>query len=341
MTNAPLSAQDRVFLNALEKICSNRVREFQGYMEVPTVALIQRVDVALPELPNISFYLREKDQITVLREAGQPLSPVLLSQKKTVWVKQADFEAIRLLAQNQLINPPAEHALPIVDRMESLRKTAFAVTEDLFSNPSPENIRQSLKVVGSLVYVFMKDPRAYPMLSQLSQHDSYTLQHSVGTAVNSIILARKLGLKDEHELQQIGLAGLLHDIGKIRIDKGIINKPGPLDPEEWEQMMGHAQAGHEIVKDNPDLSDGAKRAILEHHEERNGGGYPRGLKEADIHVYSRIVSTCDIFNALTTDRTYAKAQKPFDAFKFMRDQLQKKVAPDLFKQMVLIYGGDP
>jgi putative nucleotidyltransferase with HDIG domain len=185
----------------------------------------------------------------------------------------------------------------------------------------------------------MKDPKSYLHLSKLSDHDPYTLRHSVGTAVNSIILAKKLGVLDEKELVDVGMAGLLHDIGKVKVSKDIINKNGPLDELEWEEMRNHAEAGWEIVKDDPSLSERTKRAVREHHEDRNGTGYPQGLKQSETDLFSRIVCICDVFNALTTDRTYSKARTPFDAFQLMKEKIAHKIDDALFQELVKIYGG--
>jgi HD-GYP domain-containing protein (c-di-GMP phosphodiesterase class II) len=185
----------------------------------------------------------------------------------------------------------------------------------------------------------MKEPKSYLLLSQLSGHDAYTLRHSVGTSIHCIILAKKSGITQEHELNEIGLAGLLHDIGKTKVKREIINKNGPLDELEWEEMRQHAQAGYDIVKDNPLISDRIKCAIWEHHEDRNGTGYPQKKKLADTDLFSRIVSVCDIFNALTTDRTYSKAKSPLEAFQLMKDKLAYKYDEHLFKELVRIYGG--
>jgi HD-GYP domain-containing protein (c-di-GMP phosphodiesterase class II) len=220
-----------------------------------------------------------------------------------------------------------------------MRRSALMVCEDLFENPSKENITRSTKVVGSFVYLLMKEPQSYLLLSKLSSHDPYTLQHSVGAAVGSIILGRKIGMSNEKELLDLGLAGLLHDIGKVKVKKEIINKNGPLDEIEWEEMRQHSNEGYLLLKDHPEISERTKRAVLEHHEDKSGTGYPRGIKSAETDIFSRIVCITDIFNALTTDRTYSKARTPFDAFQLMREKLTHKIDGDLFMHLVLIYGG--
>ncbi len=324
---------------ALEKVNAGRLNHREGYTEIPTSVFVEKIDVNMPALPAIAFYQLKNNAFEVVRQADQPYSPLALSLHETIWIKGEDYLVIKGYAENLLVNPNLNSSLPVEKRMETLRKSAMLVVEDLFDKPTPENINRSIKVVSSFVYVIMKDPKAYLLLTKLSSHDPYTLQHSVGTAVNSIILGRKKGIQSEQELMDVGMGGLLHDLGKVKVKKEIINKNGPLDDLEWEEMRQHPQEGYLIIKDNPNISDLTKRAVLEHHEDRNGTGYPKGLKANDTHLFSKIVCIADVFNALTTNRTYSKARTPYDAFQFIRDKLAHKIDEELFRQFVLVYGG--
>lgn len=325
---------------ALELVNSGRVTRKAGYCEIPTVLFVQKVDVNMPALPPVGFYLMRENGPEKIRDPGQPYSPLALSAFPSVWVREEDLVHITGYTQKLITTPNTESGdLSPQNRMETLRNSAMNVVEDLFVDPSPENIDRSVKVVGSFVYVLMKDPKAYLLLAKLSSHDPYTLQHSVGTAVHCIILARKMGITDEQDLLEVGLGGLLHDIGKVKVRKELINKNGPLDELEWEEMRSHSLEGYEIVKNHPQLTERTKRAILEHHEEKNGTGYPLGLRADEIHPFAKIVCICDIFNALTTNRSYSKARTPFDALQFMKEKLPHKIDDELFRQLVMIYGG--
>jgi putative nucleotidyltransferase with HDIG domain len=330
------------FQQSLEDLWSNRLAQRDGYIQVPTSLFVSRIDLNMPSLPPTDLYVEEPGGgFTLLRKANQPYSALALSVRPHVWIREQDLRPIRGFAETQAFSPATvtHAATPAEQRVTELRKNAMKVMDDLFGDPSPENIHRSTKVVSSFVYLLMKDPKAYVLLSKLSSHDPYTLQHSVGTAVACIILGKKLGIADEKDLNELGLAGLLHDIGKVRVRREVINKEGPLDEKEWEEMQQHSSAGYEILKDNPELSERTKRAVVEHHEDRNGNGYPGKLRPEQTHLFSKIVCICDVFNALTTDRTYSKARTPFEAFQFMRDKLQHKIDEQIFRELVLIYGG--
>ncbi len=332
-----LSHQD-----ALSRVYAGRVMRKDGYCEIPTAAFVTKIDVGMAPLPSIAVFVPVQDTegFRMLKSADQPYSPLALSAHNAVWIKEEDFPTIKGYAESVILNPRSSSDLTPEKRMETLRKSAMLVVEDLFENPSPENVKKSSKIVSSFVNVLMRDPKAYFLLSNLSSHDPYTLQHSVGCSVNSIILGKKLGITDERELHELGLGGLLHDIGKVKVKKEIINKNGPLDELEWEEMRQHSSEGFNLVKDNGQLSDRTKRAILEHHEDREGTGYPNGKRFEDVDVFSKIVAISDIFNALTTNRSYSKARTPFEAFQLMREKLLHKLDPELFRLMVKIHGGE-
>jgi putative nucleotidyltransferase with HDIG domain len=337
--NSPDAVPKTAHEKALQAVHSGRVLKRDGFCEVPTSLFSDKIDPTMPRLPAIDFFLFEDADFTPMVPPGQTISFAQLASQPTVWVNESEFENVRKYAEAMIRRQIADPALSQEDKLRALKNSALLVVEDLFEKPTQENIQRSMKVVGSFVYVLMKDPKSYLHLNQLSDHDPYTLRHSVGTAVNSIILAKKLGITDEKELIDVGMAGLLHDIGKVKVRREIINKDGPLDELEWEEMRNHAQAGYEIIKNDPNLSERTKRAVWEHHEEQNGTGYPQGLKHSETDLFSRIVCICDVFNALTTDRTYSKARTPFDAFQLMRDKISHKIDNGLFQELVKIYGG--
>lgn len=325
---------------AIESLYAGKLRRDQGYCEIPTALFVDKTDVQLPVLPDPAFYIRKGESFEMMKPEKGSCSFLILSTHPTVWVKEPDLGSIEDFADKLVRKTSTDTSIPPQKRVEMLQKTAMRTVENLFDSPSPENIKKSEKVVGSFVYLLMKEPKSYLLLSQLSSHDPYTLRHSVGTSVNAIILGKKLGMTDERELTELGLAGLLHDIGKVKVKREIINKNGPLDELEWEEMRQHAQAGYDILKGNSSVSDRVKRAVWEHHEDKLGTGYPQKIPLEKTDLFSRIVSISDIFNALTTDRTYSKARSPFDAFHLMKDKLNHKFDEKLFKELVRIYGGD-
>lgn len=140
------------------------------------------------------------------------------------------------------------------------------------------------------------------MLLLLNTKDDYTYQHSVQVSMLSYYLATWVGYSDE-EAVYIGKAGFLHDIGKCRIDDDVLNKPGKLTDDEYEEVKKHTLYGHDIISnsfDEPNIAVGA----LQHHERNDGTGYPHGLIGDAIHPISKIIAVVDIYSAMISQRVY-------------------------------------
>lgn len=323
---------------ALEVVLAGELPTRNDYFEVPSTLFI---DPKHPvDLPPIALFIEKEGAIIQLRTPDQPFPAIALSSYPNILIKNADAEQVMRFAQTLISGQTGNGSFTAEKRFDILHKAATRAVDAIFTNPSPENIKKGVKITTSMVHSLIKDPKSFPFFNKLSHHDAYTAQHSIGTAVNSIMLARKLQIKDPLQLIEVGLAGLLHDVGKVKVKKEIINKPGPLDECEWEEMRQHSSEGYEIVKNDNSLTDRCKKAILEHHEDKNGTGYPKGKRFDDVDLYSKIVGISDVFNAITTNRSYSKARTPFEAFQIIRDKLRHKIDDELLKKMILMYGGE-
>jgi HD-GYP domain-containing protein (c-di-GMP phosphodiesterase class II) len=153
-------------------------------------------------------------------------------------------------------------------------------------------------------------------LLNIKDFDDYTYTHSVNVSTISLLIASKLKLTRE-EFVEIGVGAMLHDLGKVKIPLEVLNKPDKLDNDEFEIMKKHPIFTYQLLKGNANISDISKYIAAEHHEKFDGTGYPRGLKGNSINFFARIVSIADVYDALTTDRVYRKAMKPYDAMKII------------------------
>ncbi|MCJ8015267.1 HD-GYP domain-containing protein [Paenibacillus sp. KQZ6P-2] len=141
----------------------------------------------------------------------------------------------------------------------------------------------------------------------IDQHDDYTYNHSMQVGILSYYIASWLGFSKE-EAYEAGRAGYLHDIGKCRIPGSLLNKPGKLTPEEFEEMKLHTIYGHDIIRaSSPDTIPAL--VALQHHERDDGSGYPHALDKKDIHPFSRITAIADVFSAMSMNRVYQSKQE--------------------------------
>lgn len=149
-------------------------------------------------------------------------------------------------------------------------------------------------------------------IARLKRKDEYTYLHSVAVCALMINFVRTLEL-DEGLVHELGLAGLLHDIGKMAVPDPMLNKPGPLSDDEWTVVRGHAQRGYELVVASPDASAIAAEVVLHHHEKYDGSGYPHGLKGDQISLYARMGAICDVYDAITSNRPYKQGWAPAES----------------------------
>ena len=163
--------------------------------------------------------------------------------------------------------------------------------------------------------------------------DDYTYYHSVNVAVLSIVIGVALGM-GRSELCNLGFAALFHDIGKVFVNKDILNKNGKLTPDEFEEIKTHSLLGCNHIKKGYGVSHSAYMAILDHHEKYEGGGYPNNLTGENISWYGRIISVADVYDALTSDRPYRKAMLPSDAMEYIMASTMLLFDPEVVKIFV-------
>jgi len=217
--------------------------------------------------------------------------------------KQAEEKIERLMVSDQ----------SKVRLSESVKKRVAEGVQFLYSSTDSADFEKETSGITNELMRAITDNDAIAVdISVLKVSDEYTFRHSVDVATISMIIAKKYGLS-EKEIYEIGIAGLLHDIGKSKIPKEVLNKPGRLTEEEFSLMKQHTLLGYQILKNKKDISDRVKMAVLQHHEKINGKGYPQGLFTDKINLFAKILSIADIYDALVTERPYKKAFSQRDA----------------------------
>lgn len=162
----------------------------------------------------------------------------------------------------------------------------------------------------------------FALATAIEQKDNYTEGHGERVAVFARSLAEHVGLSEE-EIDQVHMGGILHDVGKIGCPDAILNKPGPLTPDEFEIIKRHPVHGWEICRHLKSLGDCTLCCIRNHHERLDGSGYPDGLSESEVPVATRIMSIADVFDALATARAYKPAFPTETCFKILREEAER------------------
>ena len=168
---------------------------------------------------------------------------------------------------------------------------------------------------------------------EIKSFDNYLYLHSVNVAVLGVIVGWKLGMK-QSDLEDYALGAMLHDIGKIDVSSDIIQKPGRLTGEEFEEVKKHSRNGFQRLSQCSFLKPTSFSISLQHHEAFDGTGYPAGRKGEEIHVFSRIAAVVDIFDALTTDRPYKKRWDFHQTLEYLRNDAVKKLDPKILNVLL-------
>lgn len=221
---------------------------------------------------------------------------------------------------------------------ESVRARVAEGIQYLYNDTASENFTATTRNITDDLMKAISDNDAIAVdISALKVSDEYTFKHSVDVATMSMIVAKKYGLSDS-EVYQIGISGLLHDVGKSKVSNDILNKAGKLTDEEFALIKQHSLFGYGILKDKEDLSNPVKLGVLQHHEKMNGKGYPMGVEGDKINLFARIISVSDIYDALVTQRPYKKPFSPRDAVEMimsMTMELDINVMKSFLESIVL------
>lgn len=192
-------------------------------------------------------------------------------------------------------------------------------------------------LVDEMAQSISRHPSALLSLVRLKNADEYTYMHSVAVCALMIALARQLELSEE-QVSEAGLAGLMHDVGKMSICDEILNKPGRLTDEEFAKVRLHPVYGAKILLTNqPMASPFVYDVCLHHHEKFDGSGYPKKLKGAQISLFARMGAVCDVYDAITSDRPYKKGWGPADSLQRMA-QWHGHFDPKVFQAFVRAVG---
>ncbi|WP_339525497.1 HD-GYP domain-containing protein [Pseudomonas sp. EA_35y_Pfl2_R111] len=221
-------------------------------------------------------------------------------------------------------SPPVSLAVSMEDEMQRAVKLCERSKDAVVSMFGDARMGQALQFeqAGELVEEIsdsiMRHPNALISLARLKNADEYTYMHSVAVCALMIALARNLGL-NEGQVREAGLAGLLHDIGKMAIPNALLSKPGKLTDSEYATVRDHPEAGSRMLIDSKQVSALVLDVCLHHHEKVDGSGYPHRLAGEQISLYARMGAVCDVYDAITSDRPYKQGWDPAESIRKMAE----------------------
>ncbi len=277
------------------------------------------------------------------------LNTLLQSQISHVWIdtdKGDDIQPVDVAIKETPVAGSTPQNRPVhssfEDEVEIARETLSRAKEATMEIFTDARMGQSIKaadvapLVEDISQSVIRNPAAMISLTRMKSVDEYTYLHSVAVCALMISLGVQIGYKGD--LQALGTAGLLHDIGKMSVPEDILNKPGRLTDEEYEIMKSHARGGWEILSQVFDADDITLDVCLHHHERIDGRGYPDQLPADKISQVARMGAICDVYDAITSERCYKKAWDPAEAIRKMAEWKTGQFDEDIFNAFVKTVG---
>ena len=211
--------------------------------------------------------------------------------------------------------------IPLKAKALALYDGSVKVLENIFENPeSGINIKQVKSLVSNTIDVVLSHEHSTKTLIDVSSFEYLTQTHSVDVAVYATAFAHHLGF-GRGDLERVGFAAILHDIGKSKIDNALIYKNGELDAKEFEHMRRHTTFGYFLLKGQAETDRDILNGVRYHHERHDGSGYPERLRGRQIPLFAQIVALCDVYSALSTKRIYKDAYSALEALQVMQTEM--------------------
>lgn len=225
----------------------------------------------------------------------------------------------------------------MIHSVQQVKRVLLKVTE-----PSKKGVQKMIRdedihlvedLVKELIKLLEDSEKTLFTVVDLMSADMYTYQHSVNVAILSILTCRSLGY-DYTLTKHIAMGALLHDVGKALVKDNLIQKKETLSDSEMCEVKSHVNYGYNLIKEDISLSGYTKQIIRLHHEKRDGSGYPLGMKETEIPDFVRIVTICDMFDAMTSNRIYRKKMPVYMVLDILLAETVYRLDPVIYQMFI-------
>lgn len=293
-------------------------------------------------LPLYIFYPIRK-RMVLFKQAGEAVSRSQLDELmrggcRTLYVPREYLNQTHEYITEKLFDVVADPSLSSDDKSRQFHSLADKVMKNLFeASADPETFVSTAKLVSdSLAHLIISEPDSVFLLSRLRAYDYATYSHSLNVCVLGVGLYRRLNpYTSDETVKDLTRGMLLHDIGKCDVPSELTNKRGPLSLEEWGIMQNHTVKGYERLAIDKQLSEDARTVALLHHEAMDGSGYPFGRTGDAIPYTSRICKVVDVYDALTSRRSYKDALPPYETLRLMINEMKEKMDQNILREFVI------
>jgi putative nucleotidyltransferase with HDIG domain len=309
-----------------------------GYEPVPA-----RVLTDISTLPCDIYIWRGPRPVLYATKGGDLRRVITRAQRgMSFLVREIDSEMLRSAMAASLPSIMANARVSPAERSKTAYSIAAKVLAPIFARERPldhDGLIMTHQAIDAITMHLIDDEEmVWAMVATMQKHMA-THTHALNTAVYGIVLARFAKLGPAEAIRDVARGGLLHDIGKNRVPRTVLDKPSGLDPAEWQLMRTHVKAGYEMVVRALGYPPAYAHIIAEHHERCDGSGYPAGRAAAGIALDSQLVAIVDAFDALTSRRPYRSGASPFEALRIMRVAMRGQFGDELLREFITLLGG--
>lgn len=337
VSETPRPGSGRPAPDALQGDDDRAAREGTAYLAVHIASLrvdaVTGFDLYLPSARTRRMVLYRSGSLPFTEAHRDRLAS---NDVQELYIAASDRRRYLQYVEGHLNEVLHDETIPPQQRARILYTSASVLIEDVFADPTlrPSVSRAHDFVDHTVDYLFRKAEHFTDLLEIMS-FDYHTYTHSVNVCIFGVALGRRLGY-GQQDLNRLGAGLLLHDAGKSVLDPAILAKRGPLSPEEWEVIKTHPSRGVELLGKSDAVEDESLQVVLQHHEKCCGRGYPAGLKESEIHSFAKIAAIADVFDALTTERSYKRAVASFPAIRIMQVEMADSFDRAILREMILL-----
>ncbi len=278
---------------------------------------VSKLDRPWLETPFLmqGFVIESLDDIDAIAEYSQH---VWIDAVREEWVPPEQRAVARGQSKKvsyiNKVDTKAEHSAALQTYREARRITR-TLLDDLRLG-GVINSEQAKETVKDCVHSILRNSDALLWMSKIRSQDEYTAEHCLNVCILAIAFGRHLGMS-EADLEKLGLCGLLHDVGKMKIDPEVLNKPSSLTEKEFSIMKAHSIHGRNLLMASPGIPNSTIDVAYSHHEKMDGTGYPRGLKSSGISELAKMIAIVDAYDAMTADRCYSPSIPSTEALKII------------------------
>ena len=309
-----------------------------GFEPVPA-----RVLTDISTLPCDLYIWRGPRPILYAQKGGDLRKVVARAQRgMSFLVREIDSDLLRGALADSLPRVLANQRMTPIERSKTAYSIAAKVLIPVFTRENPldhDGLLLTHQAVDAITMHLIDDEEmVWAMVATMQKHMA-THAHAINSAVYGIVLARFMKFGPPDAIRDVARGGLLHDIGKNRVPRAVLDKPAALDASEWQVMRTHVKSGYDMTVRAQGFPPSYAHIIAEHHERCDGSGYPAGRCAPGIALDSQLVGIVDAFDALTSRRPYRGPVTAFEALNVMRVAMRGQFSDELLREFIKLLGG--